>query len=379
MNSAAASGGRPRLGEILVSAGLLSQDNLQKALEEQKQEGEKLGFVLITKMYISEGQLVQALSKQLSVPWVSLTHLEITKELMKLVPQELVAVYGVVPVYIMSRRPGEKILYVAMDDPTNEDLLAQISSSSGMGVKPMIAAPSEIATAVRRFYRTRWDTGERLVETLKAAMTKAARQVERPSYRPEPEREPEKKKEERPEEIEGAEEAFLLPESAVVLEVDADEKKDEDEMIVLSREAEVKQEPAEREESRVKEESEVAEGTLPEEEVAGEGKPEGEEAAWGEEGPREEERPAPASAPGPAVSFTFLDGTKLSFGAGGVKLVGKTAEERELFDRILRLMKKDRSGRAAATAVTGIIEILLRRGLMTFDEMQNIIERLEKH
>ncbi len=171
MDDSARDNRRLRLGEILVNAGLLKAGKLDEALKIQRESGQKLGFILITNRFISEAQLIQALSKQLSVPWVSLTHLDISRELMNTVPFELVTEFGVVPVYIMSKRHGEKVLYVAMDDPTNDDALARIQDTSSLEVKAMIAAPSEIALAISTFYRAKWEIGEKLLAEMAKAET----------------------------------------------------------------------------------------------------------------------------------------------------------------------------------------------------------------
>jgi hypothetical protein len=338
MQSSVAREKRLKLGEILVNAGILSPEDLERALGLQQGSGERLGFVLISNNYISEAQLVQALSKQLSVPWVSLTNLDITEELRRMVPQDLVSRFGVIPVYVMSKRPGDKVLYVAMDDPTNDDVLGEIHGTSGLEVKPMIAAPSEIAAAITKFYRSRWETGEKLRTSMAAA--------EPPESSPEPAPEPRPASpageqavvlEESVEEG-GGEEAFVLPESAAIME----------EAGAAEHKAETEAEPEE---------------SAP---------------AASEE---EEARPSPAAvkpAPKKAVSFTFLDGTSISFAATGTMLKREDRDELDMIRHISELIAGDDSGARAAAAVSGMLELLLKRGFVTYDEIRNILEKLEK-
>lgn len=143
---------RRRLGEILIEAGVLSEQQLSRALAIQKEDGRRLGAILLAYGIVAEPQLVQALSRQLSVPWVSLWHVDVPEDLLDLVPLELAREYCAVPVYVRSDREQGVSLYVAMDDPTNEDAIARISAAAGMSVRAMVAGPSDIASAIRDFY-----------------------------------------------------------------------------------------------------------------------------------------------------------------------------------------------------------------------------------
>ena len=67
---------RLRLGELLVQAKVLTQERLEDALALQRAQGRKLGQVLIDLGIVNETQLTQALGQQLSVPWVSLHHVD---------------------------------------------------------------------------------------------------------------------------------------------------------------------------------------------------------------------------------------------------------------------------------------------------------------
>src|SRR6267143_5570829 len=76
-----------RLGDLLVADGLLGQEQLQKALVEQKGSTEKLGSILIRLGFINEEQLIGFLSRQYGVPSITLAQLEIDLEVLKLVPR----------------------------------------------------------------------------------------------------------------------------------------------------------------------------------------------------------------------------------------------------------------------------------------------------
>ena len=143
---------RLRLGDMLVAAGLIRKEQLESALASQKTSGRKLGAELVALGYLSEVQMTQVLSNQLSVPWVSLYHVELTRDLLSLVPAQVAESAGAIPVYVRKVRREGDTLFVAMDDPTNTRALALLREATGMPVKPMVAAPSEVADAIRVYY-----------------------------------------------------------------------------------------------------------------------------------------------------------------------------------------------------------------------------------
>src|SRR5687768_14994130 len=133
-----------RLGELLRAAALVSDEQLAFALEEQARGSGRLGEILVRQGIVSELQLIQVLSNQLSVAWVSLPHVDFTEELLMLVPPELAEQYTLLPVHFRMGKQKEKILYVAMDDPTHVTAMEQVSRVTGMHVRPLIAPSSEI-------------------------------------------------------------------------------------------------------------------------------------------------------------------------------------------------------------------------------------------
>jgi type IV pilus assembly protein PilB len=141
-----------RIGELLVEAGVLSQQQLEQALFAQRKDGRKLGQLLIELGLVGEVQLTQTLSRQLSVPWVSLYHVDFSRSLLNLVPRAIAERYSLVPIFVRRVRNQGETLYVAMDDPTNEGALEEVARASALTVKPMIACPSDIRAAIRVYY-----------------------------------------------------------------------------------------------------------------------------------------------------------------------------------------------------------------------------------
>lgn len=141
-----------RIGDMLVAAGFVTEEQVCEALTEQRSTGRRLGEELVSLGFVTEVQLIQVLSNQLSVPWVSLHHIEMTRELLDLVPAEIADRYGLIPVYKRAVRREGETLFVAMDDPTNEDAIREVSRACGLPVKPMVAPPTDIRNAIRVYY-----------------------------------------------------------------------------------------------------------------------------------------------------------------------------------------------------------------------------------
>lgn len=143
---------RLRLGQLLVDARLITQEALDDVLAAQKQDGRRIGALLMERGHISEVQLTQILSHQLSVPWVSLHKIDFSRQLLNLVPQELADRHCLLPIYVRRIRGHGDTLYIAMDDPTNEEALRACAAYAGLPVRPMIAPPSDIRSAIRAYY-----------------------------------------------------------------------------------------------------------------------------------------------------------------------------------------------------------------------------------
>src|SRR5881296_3558898 len=139
-----------RLGDLLVADGLLTADQLKKALAEQKGSPEKLGSVLIRLNFVNEDQLIGFLSRQYGVPSITLAQLDIDSDVLKLVPAPIARKYEVVPV----RKMGNS-LALAMADPTNVFALDDISFMTNLQVLPLVASQTAIRKAIDRNYESK--------------------------------------------------------------------------------------------------------------------------------------------------------------------------------------------------------------------------------
>jgi len=136
-----------RIGEMLLKAGLIKQEQLQEALEAQKQNGGKLGYNLVRLGFVQEDDITQLLSEQYGVPSINLRHFEIDAAVIKLIPSEVVQKYLVLPV----NRTGAT-LTIAMADPTNVFAMDDIKFMTGYNVEPVVASEIAIRESVEKYY-----------------------------------------------------------------------------------------------------------------------------------------------------------------------------------------------------------------------------------
>jgi type IV pilus assembly protein PilB len=144
---------RPLLGELLIQAKVVTAEQLAEALAAQGPAGDKkIGQVLIERGWITEAQLTQTLSLQLSVPWVSLYHIDFSRQLLNRVERELAERYCLIPIFVRHVKGQGETLYVAMDDPTNAAALAEVARQANLPARPMIASATDIRSALRVYY-----------------------------------------------------------------------------------------------------------------------------------------------------------------------------------------------------------------------------------
>ena len=140
------------LGELLVQSKVITPEQLGEILSSPREPGKKLGQMLLERGWITEAQLTQTLSLQLSVPWVSLYHIDFSRQLLNRVSRELAEQYCLIPIFVRHVRGQGETLYVAMDDPMNQAALEEVSRLAGLPTKPMISSASDIRSAIRVYY-----------------------------------------------------------------------------------------------------------------------------------------------------------------------------------------------------------------------------------
>ena len=141
-----------RLGDLLVREKLISREQLDKALQEQKQSGTRVGYNLVKLGFIQETELTKILARQYKMPAVDLTRFEVDPRIAKLVPPELAMKHLVLPL----KRDG-RTLTIAMADPTDLGVLEDLKFITRYDIFPVIGGEFSIKTAVDKIYEAAMD------------------------------------------------------------------------------------------------------------------------------------------------------------------------------------------------------------------------------
>lgn len=136
-----------RLGDLLIGAGIITEEELEKGLELQKQSKDRLGKVLIDNGIISEQEMIEALQMQLGIEFVDLTKVSIPTELAQTVPKNIARQYQVVPIKVVKDE-----LYLAMSDPMNFYALEDVRKTVGKRIIPVIATAAAVDHAIAVLY-----------------------------------------------------------------------------------------------------------------------------------------------------------------------------------------------------------------------------------
>ncbi len=136
-----------RIGELLLKEKLITPEQLQQALTQQKSNGGKLGYNLVKMGFVKDEQITALLSKQYGVPAINLSQFKIDLTIVKLVPTETARKYQIIPL----SRSGST-LTIAMTDPTNVFAMDDIKFMTGYTVEPVVASEVAITDAIEKYY-----------------------------------------------------------------------------------------------------------------------------------------------------------------------------------------------------------------------------------
>lgn len=137
-----------RLGEILVQQKMLTEEQLQAALAEQRRSGRKLGRVFVEFSYVTEEQISSALAKQLSIPYINLKFFNIHAEIVRLLPETQARRFRAI---VLEERRGGYL--VGMADPTDLFAYDEIARLIKKNIDLAVVNESELLQTIDRFYR----------------------------------------------------------------------------------------------------------------------------------------------------------------------------------------------------------------------------------
>jgi type IV pilus assembly protein PilB len=140
-----------RLGTILVDMGYLDEETLWKVIDEQKRGGnaELLGKVAVRLGLVTEEQVLKALGEQLGMKVVKLGDMSFPPEVSELVNESMATAFKVVPISVGKK---DKALTVAMAEPQNPSTLDSLRSFLGVDVKGVVASEADVTAAIERLY-----------------------------------------------------------------------------------------------------------------------------------------------------------------------------------------------------------------------------------
>ena len=132
-----------RLGELLVKTTRISSEQLDRALRMQKERGGKLGKILVNLGFVSEEDILEALSRQFDIPIADLDASEVDEQLLQIIPVAMVRRYNVVP--LQKKATPSTLLFPIL--PTSF-IVKDLSLFTGYKIKPFLASEVDIAKAI---------------------------------------------------------------------------------------------------------------------------------------------------------------------------------------------------------------------------------------
>ncbi|NLN77513.1 MAG: Flp pilus assembly complex ATPase component TadA [Armatimonadetes bacterium] len=153
---------RTRLGDMLVIAGILSNEQLEWALDSQRHNYQRLGDILLGAKFVSEDDITEARALQLDMPYVELNNPQIRQDVIKLVPEHIARTYNLIPI-----SASQSKITIAMDNPMDVEAIDTVGRCSKRRVTPVLAGASRIQSALDHVYGT---GGEDIIASIEEAI-----------------------------------------------------------------------------------------------------------------------------------------------------------------------------------------------------------------
>ncbi|MCK5880118.1 MAG: Flp pilus assembly complex ATPase component TadA, partial [Holophagae bacterium] len=138
---------RKRLGEMLIEAGLITNDQVEKALEYSRKNAIRLGKALIRMNIIEEDDIIKTISQQLNIPYVDVGNILFDPETVTLVPEVFAKKNKLIPLFLV-----DNTLTVAISDPLNVYIIDDLANIVGKKINVVISTETDIEAALRNFY-----------------------------------------------------------------------------------------------------------------------------------------------------------------------------------------------------------------------------------
>ena len=139
-----------RIGDVLVETGIITEEQLQTALQRQKGSGRKLGETLVDEGFVTEDQIAHALSEQLHMDLIDLQNVNISQDILGLVSPSVLKKNKVLP--FEYAKDNANVLRVAMADPMDMFAMDDITIITNLQVEPVVSTPRSIMLALDNYY-----------------------------------------------------------------------------------------------------------------------------------------------------------------------------------------------------------------------------------
>ncbi|MEW6410511.1 MAG: type II secretion system ATPase GspE [Nitrospirota bacterium] len=139
---------RKMLGELLLEAGVITQDQLSRALAEQQKKGGRLGDMLKKLGFITDEKMIEFLGNQLGISYMDVSRFSIDPAVVKLIPETTARRYRVIPI-----SKAGKELVLAMVDPLDVFAIDEISNITGLDVQSVVSTEKDVMKAIDRYYK----------------------------------------------------------------------------------------------------------------------------------------------------------------------------------------------------------------------------------
>ena len=139
-----------RIGELLLSRELITEEQLQHALEEKKKTDSLLGDVIVSLGYVPQDVMIEVLKKHLNIDYIDVREIALDDTIVKLLPENMLRKHNILPLYYDEEKANT--LTVAMSDPMNLDAADDVMVYTGYQVKPILAMRDHINQALDKIF-----------------------------------------------------------------------------------------------------------------------------------------------------------------------------------------------------------------------------------
>lgn len=138
---------KKKIGDLLLEADIITEEQLNEALRIQSKTGGRIGTILIDHNFVNETQIMEVLEFQLGIPFIDLNNITISPDVQRLIPYQLIKRHNVVPVKLELN-----LLYVAMEDPLNFIAIEDIRMATNFEIAPVISFKDAIIHTINKLY-----------------------------------------------------------------------------------------------------------------------------------------------------------------------------------------------------------------------------------